>query len=74
MVRQTITACNTTDFPSPAQENEQEPFDSNRILISHPAMNFTMRYDGKKADWIIERKKFSPEYTTDLNDVPRVGN
>jgi DNA polymerase V len=28
--------------------------------------------DGKKADWIMDRKMLSPEYTTNINDVPVV--
>ncbi|MCK9170664.1 MAG: hypothetical protein M0P01_09640 [Treponema sp.] len=38
---------NTTGFPSPAQGYEKETFDFNKILISHPAATFTMRYDGR---------------------------
>jgi DNA polymerase V len=38
---------NTTGFPSPAQGYEKETLDFNRILISHPAATFTMRYAGK---------------------------
>ncbi|MCK9170665.1 MAG: Y-family DNA polymerase [Treponema sp.] len=43
--------------------------------IIHPGTrNLTkeVKADGKKADWIMERKMLSPEYTTDLNDIPEV--
>ena len=43
--------------------------------IIHPGTrNLTkeIKADGKKADWIMERKMLSPEYTTNLDDVPEV--
>lgn len=43
--------------------------------IIHPGTrNLTkeIKADGKKADWIMERKMLSPEYTTNLNDIPEV--
>jgi DNA polymerase V len=31
-----------------------------------------IKADGNKANWIMDRKMLSPEYTTCLNDIPRV--
>ncbi|MCI1208340.1 MAG: hypothetical protein LKF96_02715 [Treponema sp.] len=36
-----------TGFPSPAQGYEQNTFDFNSLLITHPAATFAMRYEGE---------------------------
>jgi DNA polymerase V len=43
--------------------------------VLHPGTrNLTkeIKADGKKADWIMDRKMLSPEYTTNLAEVPEV--